>query len=56
MLDGLRDLMRPPAGMAFDFSQPAGEPALAPSETAFHRLSALVIGALGRVGAQRFPA
>lgn len=24
--------MRPPAGMAFDFSQPAGEPALAPSD------------------------
>ncbi|WP_306394741.1 oxygenase MpaB family protein [Telluria beijingensis] len=27
-----RDLLRPPAGMAFDFSQPAGEPALAPHD------------------------
>ena len=32
MLDALRDLLRPPAGMAFDFSQPAGEPALAPPD------------------------
>lgn len=31
MLAALRELMRPPAGMAFDFSQPAGEPALAPA-------------------------
>lgn len=31
MLDTLQELMRPPPGMAFDFSQPAGEPALAPS-------------------------
>ena len=30
MLNVIHDLMRPPAGMAFDFSQPAGEPALAP--------------------------
>ncbi len=30
MLDTLQDLMRPPPGMAFDFSQPAGEPALTP--------------------------
>ncbi len=30
MLAAMRDLMRPPAGMDFDFSQPAGEPALAP--------------------------
>jgi uncharacterized protein (DUF2236 family) len=30
MLDTIRDLLRPPAGMAFDFTQPAGEPALAP--------------------------
>ena len=28
----MRDLMRPPAGMAFDFSQPAGEPALTPPD------------------------
>jgi uncharacterized protein (DUF2236 family) len=32
MLKTIRDLMHPPAGMAFDFSQPAGEPALAPSD------------------------
>ncbi|MEH6436955.1 oxygenase MpaB family protein, partial [Massilia sp. DD77] len=32
MLDILQDLMRPPPGMAFDFSQPAGEPALAPAD------------------------
>jgi uncharacterized protein (DUF2236 family) len=31
MLDAIRDLMKPPPGMAFDFSQPAGEPALAPA-------------------------
>jgi uncharacterized protein (DUF2236 family) len=30
MLDTLRDLMRPPAGMEFDFSRPPGEPALTP--------------------------
>jgi uncharacterized protein (DUF2236 family) len=32
MLAAMRDLMRPPAGMAFDFSRPAGEPALAPCD------------------------
>jgi uncharacterized protein (DUF2236 family) len=32
MLNTVRDLMRPPAGMAFDFSQPAGEPALMPAD------------------------
>ena len=32
MLAQLRALMQPPAGMAFDFSQPAGEPALAPAD------------------------
>jgi uncharacterized protein (DUF2236 family) len=31
MLQTLRALMQPPPGMAFDFSQPSGEPALAPS-------------------------
>ncbi|MCS0588727.1 oxygenase MpaB family protein [Massilia norwichensis] len=31
MLDTLQNLMRPPAGMDFDFSQPPGEPALAPA-------------------------
>jgi uncharacterized protein (DUF2236 family) len=30
MLGAIRDLMQPPAGMAMDFSAPAGEPALAP--------------------------
>jgi uncharacterized protein (DUF2236 family) len=28
----IEELMRPPPGMAFDFSQPAGEPALAPAD------------------------
>jgi uncharacterized protein (DUF2236 family) len=32
MLNTVRDLMRPPPGMPFDFSQPAGEPALAPAD------------------------
>ncbi|RZL95083.1 MAG: DUF2236 domain-containing protein [Variovorax sp.] len=32
MLDTLRQLMQPPPGMAFDFSQPPGEPALAPRD------------------------
>ena len=32
MLQAIRDLMRPPPGMKFDFSQPAGEPALAPHD------------------------
>jgi uncharacterized protein (DUF2236 family) len=32
MLASLKELMRPPPGMAFDFSQPAGEPALAPPD------------------------
>jgi uncharacterized protein (DUF2236 family) len=32
MLSAIRDLLRPPAGMAFDFSQPAGEPALTPAD------------------------
>jgi uncharacterized protein (DUF2236 family) len=32
MLNAIKDLMRPPAGMAFDFSQPAGEPALTPPD------------------------
>lgn len=32
MLGAVRELMQPPAGMAFDFSQPAGEPALAPHD------------------------
>lgn len=32
MLAALRDLLHPPAGMAFDFSQPVGEAALAPHD------------------------
>ncbi|MFC5547484.1 oxygenase MpaB family protein [Massilia aerilata] len=32
MLSAIRDLMRPPAGMEFDFSQPPGEPALTPAD------------------------
>lgn len=32
MLGTIKDLMRPPPGMAFDFSQPVGEPALAPQD------------------------
>jgi uncharacterized protein (DUF2236 family) len=32
MFRGIQDLMRPPPGMEFDFSQPAGEPALAPHD------------------------
>jgi uncharacterized protein (DUF2236 family) len=32
MLGAMQELLRPPAGMAFDFSQPAGEPALAPHD------------------------
>ncbi|SFC70223.1 Uncharacterized conserved protein, DUF2236 family [Massilia yuzhufengensis] len=31
MLSTIQSLMKPPPGMAFDFSQPAGEPALAPA-------------------------
>ncbi|MDN4055079.1 oxygenase MpaB family protein [Massilia sp. YIM B02763] len=31
MFGTIRNLLRPPPGMAFDFSQPAGEPALAPA-------------------------
>ena len=32
MLNTIRELMRPPEGMAFDFSQPPGEPALTPPD------------------------
>jgi len=32
MLAALRELMHPPAGMAFDFSEPAGEAALSPHD------------------------
>jgi uncharacterized protein (DUF2236 family) len=32
LLNSIRDLMRAPPGMGFDFSQPRGEPALAPAD------------------------
>ena len=32
MLNSIRELLRPPPGMAFDFSHPPGEPALAPAD------------------------
>ncbi|ALK99700.2 histidine kinase [Massilia sp. WG5] len=32
MLNALQELLRPPPGMAFDFSQPPGEPALMPAD------------------------
>lgn len=32
MLHAIRELMRPPPGLEYDFSQPAGEPALAPQD------------------------
>jgi len=53
MLDALRDLLRPPAGMDFDFSQPKGEPALAPAEGVAWRVFAnpvaLFIGGVAAV-------
>ncbi|TXF98636.1 oxygenase MpaB family protein [Massilia arenae] len=44
MLDAVRDLMQPPAGMAFDFSQPAGEAALAPHDGVSWQVFANPIG------------
>lgn len=53
MLDTLRDLMRPPPGMAFDFSQPPGEPALTPmggvSWRVFANPVALFVGGVAAV-------
>jgi uncharacterized protein (DUF2236 family) len=53
MLNTLRDLMRPPPGMAFDFSQPAGEPALTPPDGVSWRVFAnpvvLFIGGVAAV-------
>jgi len=53
MLDALRDLLRPPAGMDFDFSQPKGEPALAPADGVAWRVFAnpvaLFIGGVAAV-------
>lgn len=40
MLDTIQDLMRAPPGMAFDFSQPAGEPALTPPDGVSWRIFA----------------
>lgn len=40
MLNTIQDLMRPPPGMAFDFSQPAGEPALTPPDGVSWRIFA----------------
>lgn len=40
MLHALQELMRPPPGMAFDFSQPAGEPSLAPAHGVSWRIFA----------------
>lgn len=40
MLKSLTDLLQPPAGMAFDFSQPAGEPALSPAQGVAWRIFA----------------
>lgn len=53
MLDRIRELMAPPPGMAFDFSQPAGEPALAPRDgvawQVFANPVALFIGGVAAV-------
>lgn len=53
MVTTLNDLMRPPAGMAFDFSQPRGEPALAPRDGVAWRVFAnpvsLFIGGVAAV-------
>jgi uncharacterized protein (DUF2236 family) len=53
MLESIRELMRPPPGMAFDFSQPAGEAALAPRDgvawQVFANPVALFIGGVAAV-------
>lgn len=53
MLDTLRELLKPPAGMDFDFSQPKGEPALAPADGVAWRVFAnpvaLFIGGVAAV-------
>ena len=53
MLQTLRALMRPPPGLAFDFSQPAGEPALAPPDGVAWRVfaspGALFVGGVAAV-------
>lgn len=53
MLESIRELMRPPPGMEFDFSQPPGEPALAPADGVVWRVFAnpvsLFIGGVAAV-------
>jgi len=53
MLNTLQDLLRPPPGMAFDFSQPPGEPALTPPDGVSWRVFAnpvsLFIGGVSAV-------
>jgi len=53
MLKTLREMMQPPPGLAFDFSQPVGEPALAPQGGVAWRLFAnpvpLFIGGVAAV-------
>lgn len=53
MLTTLQDLMRPPAGMDFDFSRPPGEPALTPAGGVSWRVFAnpvsLLIGGVAAV-------
>jgi uncharacterized protein (DUF2236 family) len=53
MLNTIQDLMRPPPGMAFDFSQPAGEPALTPPDgvswRVFSNPVALFVGGVAAV-------
>ena len=44
MLESIRELLRPPPGMEFDFSQPPGEPALAPHEGIAWRVFANPVG------------
>lgn len=53
MLGTVQDLMRPPAGLEFDFSKPVGEPALAPANGVSWRVFAnpvsLFIGGVAAV-------
>ena len=53
MLKAIQELVRPPPGMAFDFSQPAGEPALTPPDGVCWRVFAnpvaLFIGGVAAV-------
>jgi len=44
MLNTIHDLMRPPPGMDFDFSRPAGEPALTPADGVSWRVFANPVG------------